>query len=51
MVGPQIDFSILNDELLAKPETPKKNGTPKRNTKEELIDRIVNVAQEANIGV
>ena len=51
MVGPDIDFSLLNDELIGSTVTvsPKKPSTPKRNTKGEIIERIINVSQEAGL--
>ena len=54
MISPKIDLSALNDDLIAaaRPETPKpKASTPKRNTKEELVERIIKVAQEGNVSL
>ena len=51
MISPKIDMNMLNDDLLsaAKPESPKVKNTPKRNTKDELVDRIIKVCEEGNV--
>ena len=45
--SPANDFKKLNDELLAPPKT--ENAEPKRNTKEALIERILNTAEENDL--
>ena len=51
MISPKINLQILNDDLIAaaKPESPKKPSTPKRNTKDELVERIIKVAEEGGV--
>lgn len=53
MMVPPDSFGLLNDELLvaAKPEIPKdhKPSSPKRNTKDDLIDKILGVCKEGGI--
>ena len=52
MLSPKVNLEVLNDDLIlaANPtETPKRPSTPKRNTKEELVERIVKVAEEGGV--
>ena len=47
MHSPKVDFAKLNDELLKKDRDDEEK--PRRNTKEALIDRIVQTAEENNL--
>ena len=50
MRGPDIDLDALNDELISatRPESPKPS-TPKRNSKDDLIAKIVKVCDVAGL--
>ena len=48
MIGPQLDAKLLNDELLA-PEPKPEPDEPRRNSKDNLIQKIIQVCTEKNL--
>ena len=48
MIGPKLDEKVLNDELLA-PEPKPEPDEPRRNSKDNLIQKIIQVCTEKNL--